>query len=443
MRLLLCFGVSWGILWLLGVINASCYAQCATAWPADSVTAREARTQIALLNTAVQSRDYTKASRHLNWLIERAPRADSNLYITGAGIYDALLARERREENKRIYLDSLVWFYHQRQENCDKKFDATEAELLARYRTFVEKQPELIHRQLDSLLQQRQHRASYDLVRAYMESVRIEFRKYGKLNENQVFDAYRKAIHVAELKLSDARRTRTSDEPSRLLMDDIDAITFSMIVLNCDFIKKLLAPRFNKYPDDIMLARKIISLMLQNQCINDPLWLRAAERIYTHSDDHDYSLAKSIGIRYFNKKQYKAALPYLKDAVDLATRAVDRAEMLLLVGQIEARTDKAIARETYRQVIAIDKDNREAFERIGDLYYNSDELCKGEQPLDQLLVFMIAADYYKRATNGPKFSMAREKFPTREQLAEWGYAEGQTIEVACWIQEETTIQSKN
>ncbi|MGC3945995.1 MAG: hypothetical protein QM762_15990 [Chryseolinea sp.] len=192
-----------------------------------------------------------------------------------------------------------------------------------------------------------------------------------------------------------------------------------------------------------MLARRIISLMLQSQCVDDPLWLQAAERIYIGQDKPDFTLAKSIGLRYYTTKNFSQAKYYLSEAVTLAPTGTDKSEMLLLVGQIEAKSNKLKARSTYRRALEADKNNKQGFEYIGDLYFNSENSCKGNEKITPLLVYMLAAEYYQRAGNGKKISMAREKFPTKDQLKQWGYSEGQQVSVECWIQETTTIRAKN
>jgi hypothetical protein len=330
-----------------------------------------------------------------------------------------------------------------RARHCDKSFDVTDARAMALFRNFISVEPKMVREQLDSIVRHEGKKISDRVLVAYMESVRKEFRKYEKLKDKDVLVFYNVAIGVAEAKRSQVRKAKRSEEDVMRLMDDIDAILFSMIVVDCPFVTKILGPRFREYPDDLMLARKIISLMLQSQCVDDPLWLLAAERIYVGQDKPDYSLAKSIGLRYFSAKNFTQARYYLAEAAGLAPTGADRSAMLLLVGQIEARTDKVKARSTFRNALEADKENKEAYERIGDLYFNSENSCGGNEKITPLLVYMLAADYYQRAGNGKKISIARDKFPTKLALKQWGYSEGQEVSVECWIQETTTIRAKN
>lgn len=430
--------------WALVLAGHACLAQCKEiVWPADSALALQAKREISRLNVARKSRDYRNATSALTWLARNAPRADTNLYVDAERIYGELLTRERSRTVKRIYLDSIYRFYDLRALHCEKSLDVDEARAMATYRYFVSDQPELVRKELDSLIRQKGELTSARVLVAYMESVKTEFRKYNKLTDQQILRYYGIAIKIAEQKRGHVRKLKQPEEPVMRLMDDIDAILFSMIVVDCQFVTKTLGPRFREYPDDLMLARRIISLMLQSQCVDNPLWLQAAERIYIGQDSPDFTLAKSIGLRYYSVKNFTQARYYLAEAVTLAPTGTDKAEMLLLVGQIEAQTNKPKARTTFRSALEADKNNKEAYERIGDLYYNSEKSCNGNEKITPLLVYMLAAEYYQRAGNGRKISMAREQFPTKDTLKKWGYSEGQQVDVECWIQETTTIRAKN
>jgi hypothetical protein len=429
--------------WILVLACHTGFAQCGdVVWPKDTAMALEAKRKIVQLRDAHKARDYRKATTCLTWLARNAPKADTGLYLQADRIYSELLSRERNLTVKKLYLDSIYRFYDLRVRYCDKSFDVDDARGIALYRHFVADQPEVVRKALDSMIRRGGELTSSRILVAYMESVKTEFRKYNKLRDNDVLSFYNRAIHVAELKRGHVRKLNLPEEPVMRLMDDIDAILFSMIVVDCQFVTKTLGPRFREYPDDLMLARRIISLMLQSQCVDDPLWLQAAERIYIGQDQPDFTIAKSIGLRYFKTKNNSQARYYLAEAADLAPTGEERATMLLLVGQIDAKTNKSKARETYQRALEADKNNMEGYERIGDLYFDSESSCGGEK-ITPLLVYMLAADYYQRAGNGKKISAAREKFPTKDMLKSWGYTEGTKVDVKCWIQETTTIRSKN
>src|SRR5688500_8563768 len=190
-----------------------------------------------------------------------------------------------------------------------------------------------------------------------------------------------------------------------------------MVKVDCDFVRKNLAPKFKQNPNDIALAKKIFSFMLQGKCTDDPLWLQAAETVHKDPNGQkDCGLAKNLGIIYMSKDELDKAESFLKEAQRICSDASDKAEVLLYQGTLASkRGRKSEARELFRQAASASASvAKEAYEKIGDLYFNSAAECgKKVNQADDRLVFLLAADYYQRAGNSKKVAMAKEAFPSK------------------------------
>ncbi|MGC3945996.1 MAG: hypothetical protein QM762_15995 [Chryseolinea sp.] len=227
----------------------ACLAQCNDiVWPKDTSVADQAKKEIAQLHSARRTKDYRVATKALTWMARYAPRADSNLYIDAERIYGELLDRERNQTVKLIYLDSIYRFYDLRALHCEKSFDVEDARAMALYRHFVNNQPEFVRKELDSLVRKKGELVSERVLVAYMQAVKEEFRKYEKLKEKDVLRFYNRAIGIAELKRGHVRKLKLPEEPVMRLMDDIDAILFSMVVVDCQFVTKTLGPVSGNIP---------------------------------------------------------------------------------------------------------------------------------------------------------------------------------------------------
>jgi tetratricopeptide (TPR) repeat protein len=229
--------------------------------------------------------------------------------------------------------------------------------------------------------------------------------------------------------------------------DDIDAILITMVKVDCDFVRTNLAPKFKQNPNDISLAKKIFSFMLQGKCTDDPLWLQAAETVYKDPNGQkDCGLAKNLGIIYMSKDELDKAESFLKEAQGICTDGENKADVLLNLGTLASkRGNKTGAREFYRQAAsASGSAAKDAYEKIGDLYFNSAAECgKKVNQADDRLVFLLAADYYQRAGNGRKAAMAKEAFPSKEDIFLVNYQPGDSKRVECWINESTTIRTRD
>jgi tetratricopeptide (TPR) repeat protein len=225
--------------------------------------------------------------------------------------------------------------------------------------------------------------------------------------------------------------------------EDNVAILASLIKINCDFVRKNLGPKFNQNPSDLNLAKKIFNFMLKDKCTEDPLWLKAAEAI--HAAEKDFGLTKILGIRYLTSKEHDKASKILEEALQLASKPSDKAEIFgLQAQQQEILGNHSKARELYVKALAIDPSKKEFYARIGDIYLNSfDECAKQKHQAEDRLVFLIAYDMYQKAGETQKMANAKTLFPSKEEIFELDYKNGDKIKVACWINEETIIRTRN
>ena len=153
------------------------------------------------------------------------------------------------------------------------------------------------------------------------------------------------------------------------MKDDIDAILIGMVKVDCAFVKKNLEPKFKQNPNDVVLAKKIFGFMLQGKCTDDPLWLEAGESIHKNNPEKDFGLAKNLGLKYYSIDNFAKAEIFLKEALPLASTPEDKAEVLIYLGQLQAKNDKPAARALFRQALEANPGNKLAYEKIGDLYY--------------------------------------------------------------------------
>ena len=57
-----------------------------------------------------------------------------------------------------------------------------------------------------------------------------------------------------------------------------------------------------------------------------------------------------------------------------------------------------------------------AYEFIGDLYYSSAKLCRGKDPVEDRLAYLIAYDMYSKANAREKKNKAAQQFPSNTDI---------------------------
>jgi tetratricopeptide (TPR) repeat protein len=439
--------VSVVLLAFLFTANAA-FSQCKeVVWPTDGAQRAKAEESKVLYEDAKNAKQFKQALPPLNWLLKNVPNFHSSLYINAADIYDELAEKEKDPARKKVYVDSLMIVYDMRLKNCGDDPIVHNRKALSFLKFNINDQPAESLVILDETLKKNGNNVMDATIVPYFQTVRLNALKFKKMSDTEILERYDKLNEIIDAKIKKAQSEGKPADKYQKYKDDIDAILISMVKVDCDFVRTNLGPKFKQNPNDIGLAKKIFTFMLQGKCTDDPLWLEAAEAV--HKDPNgtkDCGLAKNLGIIYMSKDDFDKAESFLKEAQGICTVGKDKAEVLLYMGTLAARKgNKNGARDLYRQAASTDSEiAKEAYEKIGDLYWNSGTDCaKKVNQADDRLVFLLAADYYQRAGNGKKAAMAKEAFPSREDIFLVNYQVGDSKKVECWINESTTIRTRD
>jgi len=430
---------------VLFLSHSASHAQCKeVVWPEDPVMKAKTEESKVLYEDALKAGNPKGAEPRLNWLLANVPQFHSSLYIYGAEVFDKLAAQEKDPARKKVYIDSLMIVYDMRIKNCGDEANVMNRKTLSFLKYKINESPDEALILMEKNFELNGNNVFDALLLPYMQVVRLNALKYKKLTDVEILTKYDKVMDVVDAKIKVTQSKGQSTDKYKEIKDDIDAVLISFIKVDCDFVKTNLEPKFRKDPNDLPLAKKIFTFMLQGKCTDDPLWLEAGESIHRNSPEKDFGLAKNLGLKYYSQNNLTKAESLLKEALPLAPTAKDKAEVLIYLGQFQVKTDKPAARTLFRQALEADPGNKEAYEKIGDLYYGSFETCaKKVNMADDRLVYLVAADYYQRAGDSKKVAMAKEGFPSKEEIFLIDYQVGDTKQVGCWIGESTTIRTRD
>jgi tetratricopeptide (TPR) repeat protein len=191
------------------------------------------------------------------------------------------------------------------------------------------------------------------------------------LSDDQILERYDKLSGVIDVKIKKAQAENKQADVERLkaTKSSVDDILIKLVKVDCDFVKKNLEPKFKQNPSDIALAKKIFQFMTTGGCIEDPLWLQAAEVL--HKDSPDYGLAINMAKIYAKNGNMEKAEALATEAVTIASTPEQKENSNILVGDLLAQKgSKSAAREAYRKAIG-----KRGYEKIGDLYMGSFKDC--------------------------------------------------------------------
>ena len=408
---------------------------------ADSLEMHE---RLALFQDAAKARHYREAASHLNWLLKHKPQQHVSIYIIGADILDELAKSEKDQGRKRVAVDSMLLVYDLRLKYCGDSANVVNRKALASYRYNINgPNPGQVLQLMDEAFRLNQDEIMDATLVPYMQAVALVKVKEKTLTQDDVLDRYDKLMSILDNKMKTAVADKKRVGKLGQYQKEIDELLLKIAKVDCDFVHNNLAPKYQRNPADLALAKKVFGYMLNADCEKDSLWLATAEFIF--SKEPNFGLAKHIGLQYIFSQDFNKARYYIDASLQYAPTASDSADIYIFRGSLLLRqNDRLAARTAYREAFRIDNKHTEALEKIGDLYYNSFHECAQEKSVaDDRFTYLVAYDYYERAGNREKMEMTKKLFPSKEEIFLMNYRAGEVKQVGCWINESTAIRTRD
>lgn len=422
------------------------FGQCKDwIWPDDKAKAEE---KVALYDDAKTQKNFKAAVAPLQWMLNNAPKWNTKLYIDATDIYNNLASAEKDPARKQVLVDSLMMLYDMRITNCGDEVNVLNRKALyaAVYNSQNKAKTAEVLALFDKVYEISGNAVLDNNLLTYMQVIQLNAVLLKNLTQDQILQRYDKLSDVIDAKIKKAQSENKQADVERLKkvkasIDDI-LVKIPGVKLDCEFVKTNLEPKFKANPTDLVLAKRIFQFMTTGGCIEDPLWLQAAEVL--HNDSKDYGLAINMARIYAKLGETEKAETFANEAVELAPTAENKETANILVGDLLAQKgSKAAAREAYRKAATANPASKEGYEKIGDLYMNSFKDCQKSQSLaEDRLVYIAAYEMYNRAGNQQKMAAARNQFPSVTELFELNWKEGESKSISCWVGETVTLKTR-
>jgi tetratricopeptide (TPR) repeat protein len=433
------------LLLFLSVANIA-WSQCKQyEWPADKAKAEE---QLAIYGDAMKQQNYRGAVPGIQWFLKNAPKWNTKLYVDATEVYNKLAAAEKDAVKKQQLVDSLMWLYDERIKVC-----GDEVNVLNRKATYAgvyngqnkDKTADVLVL-FDKVLDISGTNVSDNVLDTYFKIVFANFALLKNKTDEQVLAHYEKIHKAIDAKIARYQTENKQAEVEKLKATKagVDDLLPKMVPVDCAFVKKNMEPKFRQNPNDLVLAKKIFGFMLIGKCTDEPLWVEAGEVIHKLEPTKDYGLVKNLAVKFLSTGNTAKANEYIKEAVTLATTPAQKSECLIIQGTIASKgNNNTTARDLFRQAAAADPSNKEAFEKIGDLYVSADECKKLKSQAEDRLIYIAAYDMYAKAGNNQKMSNAKALFPSKEDIFLLSWKTGESKPTGCWIGETVTLRTRD
>jgi len=428
-------------------LSGSAWAQCKGDFGADKPAAE---LKIALYGDAYKAQKYQESKAPLHWLLVNAPKVSTKIYVDGVDIYDKLASAETDPAKKQVLIDSVMAIYDLRVTNCGDEAQVIGRKANTMFKFYYKDKTKLpavvaIFDRAYELNKENMMESNLDL---YMKSVQLNatFNK-GSMTDDQILERYDNISAVIDAKTKkalDAGKAADADKLKAIRAKVDEALTASPVKFDCPMVKSKLEPKFKQNPKDQALAKKIFTFMLQGKCTDDPLWLEAGE-VIKDIEPKDFGLIKNLALKHLSNGNTEKAEALTKEALGIAAKADQKSEGLMILGSIESKKNNNNgARDYFRQAVGADPANKEAWSKIGDLYYNSfDDCAKRQNMAEDRLVYIAAFDMYQRAGDTQGMSKAKAQFPSKEDLFLLNWKNGESRKISCWVGETVTLRTRD
>jgi tetratricopeptide (TPR) repeat protein len=422
-------------------------AQCKGDFGADKPATE---LKIALYGDAYKAQKYQEAKGPLHWLLVNAPRVSTKIYVDGVDIYDKLAGAETDPAKKQVLIDSVMTVYDLRITNCGNEAQVIGRKANAMFKFYYKDKSKLasvinIYDRAFELNKENMMESNLDL---YMKTVQLNSTgNKGSMTDEQILDRYDNINSVIDAKIKKATDAGKADEVVKLnaIRAKVDeALTATPVKFDCEMVKSKLEPKFRQNPADQKLAKKIFTFMLQGKCTDDPLWLETGE-VIKDIEPKDFGLIKNLALKHLGNGNGEKAEAFMKEAQALATKPDQKSDALMILGSIENKKgNNTGARDYFRQAATADPANKEAWSKIGDLYYNSfDDCAKRQNMAEDRLVYIAAFEMYQRGGDTQGMAKARAQFPSKEDLFLLNWKAGESRKISCWVGETVALKTRD
>ncbi len=386
------------------------------------------------------------------WTFRNCPRATENIYVDGAKIIGYKI-RNAADAKKKQLIDTLMMVYDQRIKYFPNNYRShlpQEGYILGRKGVNLyqvdpnsyKKAYEILKRSVDL-----EGAKSKGAVLVYYFRAITKMARQGDVDTAAVVDAYDHISDIVDMNIKKFEAQNNSRKLSEYknIKGSIE-LTFEPFA-KCTDLVRIYQKKYDAAPSDVDLLKKIIRILENKRCSEDPLYFNANVSLY--KADPSPESAYLIGKMMLKKEKYQDAITYLK----AATHSDDTAKVvkiyMYLADAYRSLNNFPQARAMARASLKYDRHNGAAYMLIGDLYAESAKKC-GNNDLTSKVAYWAAVDKYIQAKKAdPEMADALNKriaiykahFPTTETMFFYNIKAGDKYKVPCWINELTIARA--
>ena len=399
--------------------------------------------------------NFRDAMEGWRYMFLHCPAASQRVYQHGVTLMQFMFNNETDPIRREAYIDTLMMIFDQRIQYFGHERTGRKGFVLGRKAvTLFPYRPDAIQQHYDIS----ERSIELEGMASQADVLFLNFRsaavlvEAGLMDADKVVEKYDRAMDIIQYHLTN----NPADETYANARNNIEAI-FEPFA-SCDNLVRIFQPRFEASPTDTDLLLKITEMLEKVGCTESPLFYAATESL--HRLRPTAQSAFLMGRMESSRENFTRAIEYFEEAIKLyeadgtGNFIEERFRTYLLMADISFRNLRRYpqARNYALAANRIKVNDGRPFIIIGEMYALSANDC-GDDEFTKKTAYWAAVDKFIQARDADpdqaikdlassRIATYSQYFPTIELIFFYGYEEGQTYRVGCWINETTRIRKR-
>ena len=342
------------------------------------------------LKEAIDAKDFNRAAHYFQLLLEKCPEASQQTFARGVTIYKNKAQRARSVEQKRMYIDSVLYIYDQRvvyfgdhsKNGKDYILDMKARDML-RYCTTDRP---LLRAGLKDAVDagMEANRVNLDIVASYYKYLCEDYEYDDSVTSEMVLAEYERLSPLfAEIS--------AEDEQYKEIFENSFGTSGAA---SCENLEALFSQKLANDPNNEALLAQAVALMSRAQCTSD-FFFASTEKYYTIKPSSETALFLAQGFK--NRGENDKALKYLREALAVEADPAKKEPLYVQIALIEVTNQNyTAAAEAARELRGINPENGYSYFILGQCYAST--TCP-EDKVGGTTVYWAAYDAMAQAAN--------------------------------------------
>lgn len=303
------------------------------------------------LKESVDNKDYKAAAGYLKQLLDQAPKGAQGIYTNGIKLYKTLINTAKTDEQRNVYIDSLLYVYDVRLQAFADHSRYGKAYILDRkareYLTYKPEDREGVRKIFSEAIaatEEKNGKADMELVAIYFSNLCEDY-KNNLVDATAVITDYDRFSPLYEGAEGEAAE----------LKNQFDTAFGASGAASCENLESLFSKKLAEKPEDVALLGQAVSLMSRANC-NSDFFFNTAEKFYSLKPSSETALFLAQGFQ--GRSEFDKAMKYLNEALAAETDNAERAKLYTRIGLISIQTgDHSNAMNAAKEIKTLEPEN--------------------------------------------------------------------------------------